>query len=176
MSRRVSRFLAFLLFSSSIGVAAAAPRVITGIGEREAGRLFPAAPAEEPAQEPAYVAPLPTRARLAPPPPAPAYVEPWPAPQPRLVTARAEPPVAPGAYGGGFIELLVTGQTPEPQARRRVAALGAGEAMSSARSIRSSSAPRSITPAPSARARSSSILRISFSISCKGADGRCAMA
>ncbi|PWB94589.1 L,D-transpeptidase [Methylosinus sporium] len=128
MSRRVSRFLAFLLFSSSIGVAAAAPRVITGIGEREAGRLFPAAPAEEPAQEQAYVAPFPTRARLAPPPPAPAYVEPRSAPQPRLVTARAEPTVAPGAYGGGFIELLVTGQTPEPQARRRVAALGAGEA------------------------------------------------
>ncbi|WP_036309311.1 L,D-transpeptidase [Methylosinus sp. LW3] len=119
MSRRVSCLLAILL-SSSVGAAAAAPRVITGIGEREAGRLFPAAPAEEPAPEPAYVAP----------PPVLAYVAPRPAPQPRVVTARAEPPVAPGAYGGGFIELLVTGQTPEPQpqARRRVAALGAGEA------------------------------------------------
>jgi lipoprotein-anchoring transpeptidase ErfK/SrfK len=134
MSRRVSCLLAILL-SSSVGAAAAAPRVITGIGEREAGRLFPA---EEPAPEPVYVAPppapaaapLPARVPIAaPPPPAPAYVAPRPAPQPRVVTARAEPPVAPGAYGGGFIELLVTGQTPEPQpqARRRVAALGAGE-------------------------------------------------
>ncbi|WP_400766635.1 L,D-transpeptidase [Methylosinus sporium] len=120
MSKRVSCLLAILL-SSSVGATAAAPRVITGIGEREAGRLFPA---EEPAPEPAYVAAAPV-APIAP--PAPAYV----APQPRVAMARAEPPAAPGAYGGGFIELLVTGQTPQPQpqAGRRVAALGAGEAI-----------------------------------------------
>ncbi|WP_159726005.1 L,D-transpeptidase [Methylosinus sp. Ce-a6] len=36
-------------------------------------------------------------------------------------------PAAPGAYGGGFIELLVTGRTPEPGPRPRLAALGAPE-------------------------------------------------
>ncbi|MBG0808660.1 L,D-transpeptidase [Methylosinus sp. H3A] len=115
MSTRVS-FLVAILFASSFG-ATAAPRVITGIGEPEAGRLFPAA--AEQAPEPVLAA-----AR----PPAPAYVPPRPAPQPRVLAARVEPPAAPGAYGGGFIELLVTGQTPEPQPRRRLAALGAPEA------------------------------------------------
>ena len=102
MSRRVRVFVA-VLFASSIGAAAAAPRVIAGIGEREAGRLFPA-------REPVVAAPAPT----------PGYVSPRPAP-------RAEQPAAPGAYGGGFIELLVTGRTPEPGPRPRLAALGAPE-------------------------------------------------
>jgi len=117
MSRRVS-FLVAVFLTSSIGAAVAAPRVITGIGEHEAGRLFPV----EPAPEPVVAAPPPRVPAYAP-----AYVPPQPAPQPR-VAARAEPPVAPGAYGGGFIELLVTGQTPSPQPQRRLAALGAPQA------------------------------------------------
>ncbi|CAN2533852.1 hypothetical+protein [Methylocapsa aurea] len=115
---RVPYFVAVLL-TSAIGTAVAAPRVITGIGEHEAGRLFPV---EQQAAEPALAESPPAPVQ---PPPAPAYVAPRPAPQPRIVAARAEPPVAPGSYGGGFIELLVTGQTPSPQPQRRYAALGA---------------------------------------------------
>ncbi|MBY6240752.1 L,D-transpeptidase [Methylosinus sp. Sm6] len=64
--------------------AFAEPRVVPGIGEREAARLFAAPPAPIAAPEPA----------------------------PAAVAA-----VSPGAYGGGFIELLVTGSTPS-HARR----------------------------------------------------------
>jgi lipoprotein-anchoring transpeptidase ErfK/SrfK len=60
------------------GAALAGPRVVQGIDEHEAGRLFAAAPS------------------------APAY-----APAAPTVVASAA-----GAYGGGFIELLVTGSTP----------------------------------------------------------------
>lgn len=109
MSRNVCLFTTVLL-ASSIGAAAAAPRVIAGIGAREASRLFGA---DAQALEAVSSSP------------APAYPHPYPASQPRLAAPRAEPPAAPGAYGGGFIELLVTGQTPQPEPRRRLATLGA---------------------------------------------------
>jgi lipoprotein-anchoring transpeptidase ErfK/SrfK len=79
-----------------LGSALAGPRIVPGIDESNAARLFaapPAAPASAPAPAPAAVA------------------------------------SAAGAYGGGFIELLVTGATPStayarpaPQARTQLAA------------------------------------------------------
>lgn len=99
MSRR-SVFVAFArsgcvaaaVLAVSAGAAAAGPHVVTGIDEREAARLFGAAP------QPSQPAPVPTQV---------AYSN--------------------GGYGGGFIELLVTGGDPRPapreaQPRQRVAA------------------------------------------------------
>lgn len=94
------RLIAALCLTFAGGAAVAEPRVVPGIDEREAARMF--------AQTP--VAPAPAPRRIA------------SAPAPTAVASAA------GAYGGGFIELLVTGSTPSsagayaPRARAQFAA------------------------------------------------------
>ena len=76
--RSATRLVAALGLAIASAAASAEPRVISGIGEREAARLL-AAPAPVGAPEPAPIA---------------------------VAVA------SPGAYGGGFIELLMTGSAP----------------------------------------------------------------